>query len=577
MGPLAELFVSIAGDSAPLDRTLSGVRHSLVGMTGFASHQVKGMLGPALGDLRGIATHALVGGVAVGGAAAAAGLWKSITAAGDLNETLSKTEAVFGDQVGVVKEAADQMAAAYGTPKRAFLDAASAFGLIASGAGVAKEASAGMSVELAKLAEDASSFYNTPLDVALEKIRAGLTGESEPLRAFGVLLSEAAVQEEALAMGLAKSKKEIDDQAKVMARASLIKKGLGVASGDRERTKDSASNRQREIMGRAENASASIGAALLPAWNNVLAGILKVEQAAGGFLEEHKAQIESMADTVGGYLGHLVELWTEMAEAMGEFAHSESGQLIVQTIGGILQWLADLFDAVIGGISFGMRHWDQITQVVALEIGAALENVGIVMEWLMSTAGELLDWFGRNWSQVFVDAFNATLTGLFQLQGNFVKFGAAVGEWFRNGMTGDIKFIGTPILDGFKATMEELPKIAKPALRNVSDEVAEAYGKMIDEDVRRRTGLPAAPKAAEAADAGGAAAAAAAGQAESKAKTGKAMDQVEFARKLQEGALNKDALAKEQLAETKRQTAFLKELSVRVRKGGFDDPVATYE
>jgi hypothetical protein len=60
---------------------------------------------------------------------------------------------------------------------------------------------------MAKLAADSMSFFDKDFDVALDKIRAGLSGESEPLRAFGVLLSEDAVKAEALALKLAKSSK----------------------------------------------------------------------------------------------------------------------------------------------------------------------------------------------------------------------------------------------------------------------------------------------------------------------------------------------------------------------------------
>ncbi|MCV6900945.1 hypothetical protein OE165_28330, partial [Escherichia coli] len=80
-------------------------------------------------------------------------------------------------------------------------------------------------------ADDASSFYNVPLESALEKIRSGLVGEAEPLRAFGVLLSEAAVKQQALAMGVRPVNGELSEQEKVMARVELITKGLNKAQG----------------------------------------------------------------------------------------------------------------------------------------------------------------------------------------------------------------------------------------------------------------------------------------------------------------------------------------------------------
>ena len=85
--------------------------------------------------------------------------------ASDLNETIAKTEQVFGSATSVVTGSAEEMATKFGVVKTEFLDAASMFGLIAQ-AGIASGKSAEMSVSLAKLATDASSFYNIPVDVA---------------------------------------------------------------------------------------------------------------------------------------------------------------------------------------------------------------------------------------------------------------------------------------------------------------------------------------------------------------------------------------------------------------------------
>ena len=71
-----------------------------------------------------------------------------------------------------------------------------------------------MSSRMVELAADMASAKNVPLDVALEKIRAGLIGESEPLRTMGVLLSEARVKQEAYSSGLAETGTELTNTQK---------------------------------------------------------------------------------------------------------------------------------------------------------------------------------------------------------------------------------------------------------------------------------------------------------------------------------------------------------------------------
>lgn len=242
---LAEAYVEIKTNDAGLKTGLAAAKSSV------------------LSGLRGINTAAAALGVGVGVGGLTAGLYKSVAAAADLNETVSKAQQVFGKSYGGVKRTADQLADTFGVVKKETLDAASAFGLITQASGLTKEASAGLSNQLAKLAVDASSFYNVPVADALARIQSGLTGEAEPMRRFGVLLNEDAVKAEALSLGLIKSAKDINDQAKVAARASLIIKGMATASGDLERTQDSLSNQMRKFQGDLKNFEADFGQSMI--------------------------------------------------------------------------------------------------------------------------------------------------------------------------------------------------------------------------------------------------------------------------------------------------------------------------
>jgi hypothetical protein len=302
MFKLADLFVQITGDSKPLSGALQLVQAQLLGLGGMG-----GMVGMQLAQgiarpLLGVTSAAGLAGVAIGVALAAGagvGLVKCATLASDLNETIAKTEQVFGSFTSKITTAADEMAHSFGIPKTEFMDAAAMFGLIAQGAGVAGEKSADMAVNLAKLAADASSFFNTGVDVALEKIRAGLVGESEPLRAFGVMLSEDAVKAKALATGLAKPGQELTNQMKVMARYALIQEGLAKAQGDLERTGGGFANQWRQFTGQLVNMGATIGQFVLPALTLFL------------------RTINSTFSSVGIALDWLKEKWDDFWEYMG--------------------------------------------------------------------------------------------------------------------------------------------------------------------------------------------------------------------------------------------------------------------
>jgi hypothetical protein len=136
----------------------------------------------------------------LGGLAAAAG--PAVSAASDLNETMSKTSVIFGDADEALFSFAETAATSLGQTKQQALDAAATFGTFGKAAGLTGQDLAGFSTDFTKLASDLSSFNNSTPQEAIDALGAALRGESEPLRRFGVLLSADAIAAEALRMGL---------------------------------------------------------------------------------------------------------------------------------------------------------------------------------------------------------------------------------------------------------------------------------------------------------------------------------------------------------------------------------------
>lgn len=241
------------------------------------------------------------------GVAASAGITKAISAAADLNETLSKTGVVFDTQTASIVGLADQLAKSFGLNKQVILDAASSVGLIGKAAGLAGKPLADFSEGLTRIAADASSFFNVPLEEALLAIRSGLVGETEPLRRFGVLLNETAVQGEAVALGLAKVGDELTEQQKVVARSSLIIKGLKDASGDLTRTQDSLANQIRKVRGQFSNMAAELGRTLIPVASQLLTGFSRFAERLLPTFQPIAAQLGGLFASVLPALAPLVE------------------------------------------------------------------------------------------------------------------------------------------------------------------------------------------------------------------------------------------------------------------------------
>ena len=320
-----------------IDADASGAKRG----TRDAERSVERLRKNVAGHSREISTALGVG--LAGGAVAAAG--KMIQLASSAGEVDSKFKIVFGSTSRDAIKQLDEFSKATGASRYELKQQAADLQALIKPLGLSASASADMSTKLTELATDLSSFNNVPAADALEAIRAGLVGESEPLRRFGVQLSAARVEAEAFALGLAKPTKDADaiaaartkvelatnrvadavrkhgqesDEAKratlgldtaqrglekamqgaapkltaaqkAQAAYSLILKDTTVAQGDATRTSGSFANQQRRLQNEITDTATEMGQELLPAaldvvqvMNDLVPAVTGVVGAAGG-------------------------------------------------------------------------------------------------------------------------------------------------------------------------------------------------------------------------------------------------------------------------------------------------------
>ena len=216
---------------------------------------------------------------------------ESIDAASNLNESISK--------VGIIGKSSDQIlswsqdaATSMGMSQQAALEAAGTYGNLAVSLGLPQDKAATMSTSLVGLAADMASFNNVPVDEALQALQSGLTGETQPLKKFGVNLNEAALKQQAMAMGLSDGKGPLDASAKAQAAYALMMQQSTTAQGDFTRTSDGLANKTKISAAQFEDMKAKIGEALLPAMTAITSFIgdsfLPALEAIGSWIADHK-------------------------------------------------------------------------------------------------------------------------------------------------------------------------------------------------------------------------------------------------------------------------------------------------
>lgn len=229
----------------------------------FAKLQKQGAKGLAIGAGFSLATAGIN---AMTGALDSAGdfIVDSIHKASDLNETVNKSAVVFGSSAGQIEQWGKGAAKSIGLSENAAVGAAATFGNLFESMGLGRDESAGLSINMVKLAGDLASFNNIDPTEALDKLQSGIVGETKAVRDLGIDISETTVTQELQREGVAKVNGEYTNGQKILARYKLIVQQTANAQGDFARTSDQVANSRRILNAEIENEQAALGTKLLP-------------------------------------------------------------------------------------------------------------------------------------------------------------------------------------------------------------------------------------------------------------------------------------------------------------------------
>jgi hypothetical protein len=279
---------------------------------------------------------------ALAGIAAAIG--PAITAASDLEENMSKVNVIFGDGAKDIEAFAKTAAKSMGQSQASVLQAAGTFGTFGKAAGLGGKDLATFSNQFTSLASDLASFNNTTPEEAINAIGSALRGEAEPMRKFGVLLNDATLKAEAMALGIYDGSGALTDQQKILAAQSAILKQTGDAQGDFARTSDGLANSSRIMKAQMDNLQVSIGQALLPA----VQAVLPVVQKFADWATNNPEVFLKIASAIGAVAASIVAV--NLAMAANPIALAAAA-VVLMAIG--FNKLADAMERVnkVGGVA----------------------------------------------------------------------------------------------------------------------------------------------------------------------------------------------------------------------------------
>ena len=226
--------------------------------SGKAAGKSVGGLSSRVDDFGKNARRAFAGGVIL------AGLNDLSKAATDLGESTNAVQKIFGDSADIITDFGKVSASAVGLATSEFQTLATQTGALLGNFGFDARSAATETVKLTSRAADLASVFNTDVGTALDAVNAALRGETEPIRRFGISLSDATVRAKAVELGLADTTSAVDANGKAVAALELIYEQSSAAQGDFIQTSDDAANAQRRLQAQVENSKAAFGQTLLP-------------------------------------------------------------------------------------------------------------------------------------------------------------------------------------------------------------------------------------------------------------------------------------------------------------------------
>ncbi|MDE7399653.1 MAG: hypothetical protein K2N06_09015, partial [Oscillospiraceae bacterium] len=207
---------------------------------------------------------------------------KAVTAASDLAEAQNVVDTAFGDMSYKMEQFASTALETYGISELTAKNMGSTYMAMAKGMGVATDAASDMAVTLTGRLSDIMSFYNKTQSEVDTIGRSLITGETEPLKAIGVVMTQTNLSAYAMAQGFAKAYDEMSSSEQLLVRYKYFLEQTAMAQGDFAKTSEGWANQTRLLSERLNEFMTNLGSLLI----NTLTPALQLANEAVSFLNE---------------------------------------------------------------------------------------------------------------------------------------------------------------------------------------------------------------------------------------------------------------------------------------------------
>lgn len=357
----------------------------------------------------------------------------------DISSSLTEVENVvrttFGNYEKLIQDFSKTSIQDFGMSELTAKQVASRFQAMGTAMGFSQGKMADMSLQLTKLTADMASFYDMEQSDVARNLQAVFTGETEPLRKYGLDLTQATLKEWAMKQGLDADISSMTQAEKTMLRYQYVMANTAAAQGDFARTSDTWANQVRILKQSFEQLAAIIGGALINAFKPFVRTLNAVMQKVIAFA----TTVTNALGSIFGWkfeisAGGLANDWSDAAGSAADIADStgQSAKNVEKMNKGLRAF--DELNLITtpdnskgsgaggsggggasgGGASGGLVQVDTIFKDYESQI-RSLRELGAYISDALSDAMESIDWDriyskARNFGKGLADFLNGLIT-----------------------------------------------------------------------------------------------------------------------------------------------------------------------
>ena len=371
---------------------------------------------------------------------------QAIQTASDLEEVQNVVNVSFGSMANEVEAFAKTAIWSFGMSELTAKQTASTFMAMANGMGLAMKDGKNMSLQLTALAGDMASFYNVRQDVAQTALNSIFTGETESLKKFGVVMTEANLSAFALSRGITKSYSAMSQAEKVALRYHYVLKATANAQGDFVRTSGSWANQVRVLKEQFNQLLGILGKGLIQVLtpivqvlNKLLSYLIAIGNAIAKLFGGGK--ITSISNTLGDASGSAGDLNNNIGDASGSLEDANNNAKKLQKTIASFDELNVLnskdtssssSSGTGGAISGGLEIPDYTTQVEegSLKLGKLGETLANLAQSFARLAKSLGDVLIPAFEAFYKTALEPAIKAIGNLINEMLKFlGGELDKW----------------------------------------------------------------------------------------------------------------------------------------------------